>query len=286
MRVEGKTIAEDILEKLAGRVTTLKHQRITPALAVILVGEDPGSLSFIKQKKKAAERIGAKLLFEQLPKSTSPEALDSTITHYNSDPTVHGLIVQRPVPLPRAEQILAHVSAAKDVDGFAEHSPYQVPVARAVLTILTYIHAQLQEKKLVKQDFLAWLQSQSIAVLGRGETAGKPIATMLATYDSPPSVIHSQTPHPHEILKKATVVISCAGKSRVIRTSNIEPGGILVSVGLFRGNDGKLHGDYEEEEVKNLASFYTPTPGGVGPVNVACLMQNLIDACILQTGSP
>ncbi len=282
MKVDGRIIAEGILETLRHKVTGFKKQGITPTMAVILVGDDPGSLSYIAQKKRAAESIGAKLLFEQLPASTSAEALDSTITHYNNDPTVHGLIIQRPVPVAGVGHILATVAPAKDVDGFIANSPYQVPVARAVLTILTYIHAQLQEKNLVKQDFLAWLGSQSIAVVGRGETAGRPIATVLTSYGCTPSVIHSQTPNPEHILKGASIIISCTGKSRVIRKSNIEPGVILIAVGLFRGKDGKLHGDYEEEEVKNIASFYTPTPGGVGPVNVAALMQNLIDACILQ----
>ncbi len=284
MKVDGRAIADHILDTLRTKVTELKKQGITPTLAVVLVGDDMGSLSYIKQKQKAAESIGAKVIFEQLPTTTSAEALASTIAHYNNDATVHGLIVQRPVPLPQVDQILEKVSAVKDVDGFVAHSPFQVPVARGVVTILTYVHSQLQGKKLIKENFLPWLKSQTIAVVGRGETAGRPIARTLADYECTLFVIHSQTPDPHNILKNASIVISCAGKSRVITKSTIQSGVILVAVGLLRGTDGKLHGDYEEDEIKDIASFYTPTPGGVGPVNVAALMQNLIDACILQTG--
>lgn len=284
MRVDGKVIADQILTGLQSKASSLKNQGVTPTLAVILVGDDPGSLSYIKQKKIAAEKIGATLILEQLPTTTSLEALDSAIAHYNSDPQVHGLIVQRPVPLSDAENILAHVSPAKDVDGFIPNSPFEVPVARAVKTILKSIHTQLYTTKLVQTDFLPWLKSQTIAVVGRGETAGKPMAQMLADNDCTLFVVHSETPEPENILKNASIVISCTGKPRVIKKSNSSNGVILISVGLFRTEDGNLHGDYEESEMKDIASFYTPTPGGVGPINVACLMQNLVDSCILQKG--
>lgn len=282
MRIDGRAIADQILDTLRAKVSTIKKRGVTPTLAVILVGNDAGSISYIKQKEKAAQGIGAKLLLEQLPETTSLEILDSTIARYNHDPSVHGLIVQRPVPLTGAQKILEKVSSIKDIDGFIQNSPFQVPVARAVLTILTAIHHHLKEKKLITKDFLPWLRSENVAIVGRGETAGRPIAQLFETYQCTPFVIHSKTPQPADILKRATILISCVGKSRVITKSNITGGAIVIAVGLFRGVDGKLHGDYEEDEIKDLASFYTPTPGGVGPVNVAALMQNLVDACMLR----
>lgn len=254
MRIDGKAIADGILNTLAEKIKYLDFQ---PTLAVVLVGDDPGSLSFIKQKTKAADRIGARLFFEHLPENTSEETLASTITRFNNDPTVHGLIVQRPIPIPGIGIALNTVAPEKDVDGFTQNSPFQVPVARAVVTILKSIGVTMENKNIV--------------IIGRGETAGKPIAKEFPGA----TIIHSQTPNPNEIIKSADILISCVGKNVV---KNIKPGAILISVGLFRGVDGLLHGDYEEEDVKNLAAFYTPTPGGVGPVNVACLMQNLLDA--------
>jgi methylenetetrahydrofolate dehydrogenase (NADP+) / methenyltetrahydrofolate cyclohydrolase len=284
MYIDGKAIADGILESLKQKVINLKKEGITPTLAVILVGNDSGSLSYIKQKGKAAEAIGAKLILEHLPESTSPEALASTITHYNNDSQIHGLIVQRPVPIEAIEGILETVAPSKDVDGFIPNSPFQVPVAKAVITLLTHVHHNLTTQKLLREEFMPWLHTQHIAILGRGQTAGKPIATLLSSYGCAPHVIHSQTPDPQAILKKADIIISCVGKENVLTKSIISKGVILIAVGLTRGSDGKFHGDYNEQEIQDIASFYTPTPGGVGPVNVASLMQNLIDACILNTG--
>ena len=119
---------------------------------------------------------------------------------------------------------------------------------------------------------------RKIVVIGRGETAGKPIAEALIKRGYDISVVHSQTPNPDEIIKTADIVISCVGRPHVVRRHNIKKETILISVGLSRDSEGKLHGDYEEDEIEDIASFYTPTPGGVGPVNVACLMANLVKA--------
>ena len=124
------------------------------------------------------------------------------------------------------------------------------------------------------------MDNKKIVVIGRGETAGKPIASALARRQCTVSVIHSETPHPKDSTKTADILISCVGK-RVVTADSIKPGVILISVGLSRAEDGLLHGDYDEEEIKDIARFYTPTPGGVGPVNVACLMQNLYEATSL-----
>lgn len=283
MVIDGKGIAETILIKLSDTVATLKKSGITPALAVILVGDDPGSLSYIRQKQKAAERIGAKLLFEHFPDTISPVTLASAIAHYNNDQTVHGIIIQRPVPqfIGEVGDILNSVTSAKDVDGFLPDSPFEVPVARAVVTILQHIHDDLRDKALIQTDFMPWIQGQCITVLGRGETAGKPIAELLAAYACSVSVINSKTPDPEKIIRQSDIVISCVGKPRTITRRMIRSGTVLISVGLSRSDDGKLHGDYEADDIQESASFYTPTPGGVGPVNVASLMHNLVDACIM-----
>ncbi len=286
MRLDGRALADELLDAVSTQVGALAAEHIVPTLAVILVGDDPGSLSYITQKRKAAERVGARLVLEQLPAQASVELIGSTIGHYNNDGAVHGLIIQRPLPDGRSEaqDVLSSVAPQKDVDGFITHSPFQVPVAKAVLTILERIHGNLKQAGLVLPDFVRWLSAQSVAVVGRGETAGKPIATLLTQLDVTPFIIHSRTQNPETILKEANIIISCVGKEAVITKAMIERGVILISVGIHRGKDGTLAGDYDEQDVADIASFYTPTPGGVGPVNVACLMQNLINACILQKG--
>ncbi len=130
--------------------------------------------------------------------------------------------------------------------------------------------------------FVDWLRSQRVIIVGRGETAGKPIAAAFAAKHCATLVIHSQTPDPKKIMKSADILISCVGKERVVTRDAVKPGAVLLSVGLWRTPEGKVKGDYEEEEIKDIAGYYTPTPGGVGPVNIACLMQNLVRAAQKQ----
>lgn len=278
--IDGKALADTLLSILTTDVIKLKSQGITPTLAVILVGNNPGSLSYIKQKQKIAVRIGAHVIFHHQPSSISDQQLQSIIKKFNVDPNVHGLIVQRPVPreLGDVTDILNTVNPQKDVDGFTPNSPFPVPVAQAVMTILNHL-SDLASQGLSLQG---WTKNKNIFVIGRGETSGKPIAELLQKKDCKVQIVHSHTPQPTVILKTADVIISCVGKPNIVTKDMIKPGVILMSVGIWRDDNGKLHGDYEEDDIKDIASFYTPTPGGVGPVNVACLMQNLIKASTIK----
>jgi methylenetetrahydrofolate dehydrogenase (NADP+) / methenyltetrahydrofolate cyclohydrolase len=284
MRIDGKALATDKLKELTLTVKEFKREGIMPTIGVILVGDNAASLSYIKQKRLAAEAIGAKLVFTQLPATSTPRELAIAIKTFNTDPDVHSLIVQRPVPkeVGDVEGILNTITPIKDVDGFVPHSPHEVPVACAVIAFLTHIHSHLTQAHLVHDEVKPWLNTQTIVVIGRGETAGRPIAAMLEKYGCSVSVIHSETPNPIRILKKSTVIISCVGKKTVVKKNSIDRGVILISVGVWRDGQGKLHGDYEEDAIQDIASFYTPTPGGVGPMNVACLMENVLTAVKLS----
>ncbi len=167
MKIDGKAIADAILTNLTTQVDALKVKGITPTLAVILVGDDPESLAYIRQKQKATERIGGRFIFEHLPGATLPKELAARIAMYNADGAVHGLIVQRPVPLAGdTKTILNTVKPQKDVDGFIPNSPFDVPIAIAIFAILQNIHVDYRQKNIV--------------IVGRGETAGKPIAEAFA----------------------------------------------------------------------------------------------------------
>lgn len=269
MRIDGKEIANTILDSLASKVAALKKHGITPTLAVIQVGDDPASTAYINQKKKAAERIGAVLIHEKLPADCTYQRVTMLLREYTANPKIHGIIVQQPLPgtLRDAEATIATIVREKDVDGFLSNSPYKVPVAMAVQKILEEIF-----------HHSSFMIHNSIVVIGRGETAGKPIANALTDRGCQTTVIHSQTKNPDAIIKSADIVISCVGKPNIVRRDNIKNNAVLVSVGIWRDENGKLHGDYEEDAIKDIAKAYTPTPGGVGPVNVACLMQNLVSA--------
>ena len=260
MQIDGKEIARGILARLSKDITAL---RVAPTLAVIQVGDNPASLAYIRQKQKAAEKIGARMIVSNTI---------ADVWRFNTDPSVHGIIVQRPVPEGTPPYA---VTLQKDVDGFEPGSPFDVPVVAAVGEILQTIHPD---------DFQAWVQQKTVTVIGRGSTAGNPIFHYFQKLHCATSQIHSQTPDPEKITKDADIIVSCVGKRRVLTGEHIKPGVILIGVGLWRDSEGKLKGDYEEPEIANIASAFTPTPGGVGPVNVACLMQNLVKACTLQQG--
>lgn len=299
MIIDGRKIADDTLLNLLNRVAHLKKQGVTPTMAVILVGDDPGSESYVRQKQKMADSIHAQVKVIRYPQTVSQAIINKTIEQYNNDSHIHGIILQRPLPKHlQNPKLLNSINPNKDVDGFVPNSLFKVPVAMAVEKILKQIYKlqmirrrksfggqandtsmQQRSNGTIKQ-FVQWMQTQKIVVIGRGETAGTPIAKHFIKNRCTISIIHSKTPNDEKVqlLKKADIIISCVGKNQVITAQSIKKGVILISVGIWRDDAGKLHGDYEEDEIKDIASFYTPTPGGVGPVNVASLMENLISA--------
>ncbi|MEK7572999.1 MAG: bifunctional 5,10-methylenetetrahydrofolate dehydrogenase/5,10-methenyltetrahydrofolate cyclohydrolase [Patescibacteria group bacterium] len=286
MRIDGKEIAQEILDELKLRVGKLKEKNIIPHLHIITLTTDHASESYVGQKKKKGEEIGAKITVENLDPRTSTESLLEKIEKLNQDSTVHGIIVQRPFsPQIDEEKIANSINPGKDVDGFHPDSKFSPPIAEAVLRILECIFKSTSEvDEAGTSEVLAWLKTKKIAVVGKGVTAGGPIMKTLGETRSDLVVITSKTKNKQEILKNADIVICAVGKPNVIRKEDLKNGVILVGVGMFRGDDGKFHSDYEEEDIKNIASFYTPTPGGVGPVNVAMLLKNLIIATENQAG--
>lgn len=276
MRIDGRAIAKEILDDLAERVSRLKEKDITPYLAIILVDHGPASEAYVRQKKLKGKSIGAHVAVLRYDSSVTNEQLVATIQQYNNDSNVHGIIVQRPLPAHIDNTIIDRaVDPKKDVDGFHSKSQFEIPIAAAVLHILKYIF-QLPTPGVDAQNFQKWLQSKSVTVIGKGKTGGGPIIKSFRTLRVAPLIVDSRTTNSERVTKDTDIVISTVGKPNVVTSSMLKKGVILVSVGLHKGTDGKLHGDYGEDGIKDIASFYTPTPGGVGPVNVAMLLANLI----------
>ncbi len=264
MRIDGRQIAAKIYEDLQERVGELEKKGVTPHLTVILVGNNPASVSYVSQKQKWAEHIGAKTTILNYPISIASVELQKKIHELNNDPTNHATLIQRPVPPHiNIEKLELLVNPQKDIDGFHPNSPYTFPLALAIAKILEEIH-------ILKKN-------QSIVVIGKGPTGGGPIIEHLTQLGLHPILIDSKTKNPDELTKKADIIISAVGKPSIISSQNIKKGATLIGVGIARDNNGKLHGDYDEQNIKNIAAFYTPTPGGVGPVNVAMLLYNLIE---------
>lgn len=257
MKIDGKAIADRILKEVSEKVVQLKTRGVMPTLAVIQVGDNEESTTYINQKKKVAVRIGARVVHAHYPPDVSRDELKEKIDRFNDDSSIHGVILQRPLS---HVSMYRYIDIKKDVDGFLENSPYTTPVAAAVIVILNEIPK---------------LDTHQCVIVGKGETAGKPIAQTLRKRGWTVEVVHSQTENPAEIIKKSRVVISCVGKGKVITKDMVHKDTILIGVGRR---------DYDEDEIKNIVAYYTPTPGGVGPVNVACLMQNLVKACTINAG--
>ena len=261
MKIDGRRIANTILNDLK---TKVKKLNVIPHLAIILVGNDPASIAYIEQKDLKAKIIGAKTTIINLESRIKNSELKKLIEKLNDDNSVHGIIVQQPLPSHiNIKEITETIDPKKDVDGFNPKSKFQPPIALAVLKII--------------KPFLS--KSKRIVTLGKGETGGKPVAEVLKKMNIKPIIIDSKTKNPQHLTKNADIIISAVGKPNVIKPDMIKRGVILISIGLHKGTDWKLHGDYEEEQIKDLASFYTPTPGGVGPVNVAMLLKNLVASC-------
>lgn len=283
MRIDGKEIAEQILKNLKERTEKLKKKGILPHLVIILVGEDPASKAYVRQKEIKTQEISAKVTTYTLPGKTSQKELLSLVDKQNKDSTVHGLIVQIPLPSHINEDLVSEgVDPQKDIDSFNSNSQFKMPLAQAVLKILEEIHTRIllvtldKEYPCQKESFEKWLKSKNFVVVGKGKTGGKPTIEMLENLGIKPEIIDSKTKDPDAITKNADIIISAVGRPNIITSQMVKRGVILISVGLHKGEDGKLHGDYEEEDIKNKALFYTPTPKGVGPVNVAMLLENLI----------
>lgn len=274
MIIDGRKIANKILDELTVRVRKLKEKGITPTLAIILVGDNPESVSYVRQKELKAAQIGVKVIVHRLRENTTESEILNLLEKLNKDTNIHGIIVQRPVKGAGSKKLNEAVLPEKDVDGFNSNSKFDYPIAKAVLIILEQIYSSNRNIA----QFYNYLRRLQIVLIGKGETGGHPIIQSFKKRQIRLNIIDSKTSEPEKNLKSADIVISAVGKPGVVRPEFLKKGVILISVGLSKESDGKIHGDYEERDIANIASFYTPTPGGVGPVNVACLLENLIIA--------
>jgi methylenetetrahydrofolate dehydrogenase (NADP+) / methenyltetrahydrofolate cyclohydrolase len=265
MKIDGKEIAKLIIEDLQAQVKRLKQKNIIPHMYIITFGDNPQTQSYLKQKLLKAEQIGAKITIKKFEENVESNTVYNLISKLNTDASVNGIIVQRPLPKTLDEEkISLAVISEKDIDGFHPNSPFDVPVAAAVIKLIKTANPNTN------------LNSQKIALIGNGITAGKPIRNLFDKLNINTFKIDSKTKNKEEILKSSDIIVSAVGK-KIINKNNIKKGVILIGVGMHTENE-KLKGDYKESEIEKIASFYTPTPGGVGPVNVAMLMKNLVDA--------
>lgn len=279
MEFNGRELALRIYKNLKQRVQRLKLKNITPRLVVLNIGNNPSSLAYIRQKIKWGEYIGALVQVESFENQVDQKILEKRINKLNTDPSIHALIIQLPLPSHLdSEHLTNMIDPAKDIDGFQADSLFTPPLAVAVVKILGEIF-KTSKMEYSDERFLNWLSTKNVVILGKGKAGGKPIIDLFRDYVLPLTVIDSKTKNVEKFTKKAQIIISAVGKEDIIKPQMLTKGVILIGVGMTINSKGKLKGDYTEENIKSIAATFTPVPGGVGPVNVACLLENLINAC-------
>ena len=275
--IDGKAIAAGLYDEMLQEVDQMEQQYgRRPGLTVIIVGEDPASQVYVRNKEKAAKKIGLVSQVVRLPEETTQDKLLTVIKQLNADPTVDGILVQLPVPKHiDKDAVIAAVSPEKDVDGFfgmkSGFTMKQGYVAPCTPRACIYLIKAIGET----------IEGRHALVVGRGELVGKPVATLLLNENATVTIAHSRTRNLGEIARTADILIAAVGKPKMIAADMIKPGAVVLDVGVSRDADGKICGDVDFEAAKDVAGWITPVPGGVGPMTIAMLIRNTLD-CYLK----
>ncbi len=272
--IDGKAVAAKIKNQIKAEVETLKAQGKVPGLAVIIVGNNPASRVYVNNKKKACEETGMYSVEYALPEETTEEELKALINKLNCDEKIHGILVQLPLP-PHLDDktVINTISPEKDVDAFHPVNVGKIMIGDYKLAPCT--PAGVME--LIKETGLE-ISGKECVIIGRSNIVGKPQAMLMLQNNATVTVCHSKTKDLKEVVKRADIVIAAVGKAKMVTADMIKPGAVVIDVGMNRDENGKLCGDVDFESVKEVASYITPVPGGVGPMTIAMLMKNTLTA--------
>ena len=280
--IDGKSIAQSIREEIKIKTEALKTKGITPCLAVILVGSNPASVSYVTGKQKALAEVGMNDSSVRLPESTTEQELISLIQELNADKSVHGILVQLPLPQHiDEEKIILAIDPAKDVDGF-----HPVNVGNLVIGKKSFLPCTPHGIIVLLKRMNIETDGKSAVVIGRSNIVGKPAALLLARKDlnATVTICHSGTKNIADITRRADILIAAAGRANIVTADMVKEGATVIDVGVNRIPDAskksgfRLAGDVDFENVKEKAAFITPVPGGVGPMTIAMLMANTLEA--------
>ncbi|AEH53715.1 MULTISPECIES: bifunctional methylenetetrahydrofolate dehydrogenase/methenyltetrahydrofolate cyclohydrolase FolD [Heyndrickxia] len=272
--IDGKQLAEALRKEIKAEVEQLTQQGITPGLAVILVGNDPASRTYVKNKEKACRALGMKSVLIELPGDVPEQALLGHIATLNEDPDIHGILVQLPLPPHiNAQKIVEAISPEKDVDGF-----HPVNIGRMMTGQDAFLpctpHGIL---KMVKSKGIR-IEGKHVVVIGRSNIVGKPCGQLFLNENATVTYCHSKTADLKSFTRQADILVSAVGKAKFIKADFVKAGAAVIDVGMNRDESGKLCGDVDFNEVKEKASYITPVPGGVGPMTITMLLSNTVKA--------
>ena len=272
--IDGKQLAQKRREEVKQAVEGLKTQGITPGLAVILVGEDPASQVYVRNKEKACQEVGFYSEVHRLPEQTSQEELLQLIDRLNNDEKIHGLLVQLPVPEHIDEKAVIHaISPKKDVDGFLPENLGSLLIGEPAFEPCTPKGCI----DLIKETGID-ITGKKAVVVGRSNIVGKPVAMMLLRENATVTMCHSRTKNLKEELLAADIVVAAIGKANFITGDMIKDGAVVIDVGINRLEDGKMAGDVDRASLEGRDCWLTPVPGGVGPMTITMLMKNTLES--------
>ena len=279
IRIDGKQISKDIKEELKEEVASLAAQGRKCCLAVIQVGNDPASSVYVGNKKKACAYIGIESLAYELPEETTEDELLEIIDKLNNDTNVHGILCQLPLPKQiNEDHIIKAISPKKDVDGFHPQNVGALVIGEQGFVSCTPAGIiQLLKRSNIEMD------GKHCVVVGRSNIVGKPMSLLMLRENATVTICHSHTKNLEEICKEADILIVAIGKPQFIGKEYVKKGAVVIDVGIHRDENNKLCGNVKFDEVEPVASYITPVPGGVGPMTIAMLMHNCVEAMKLYS---
>ena len=272
--IDGIALSRKVRAEVAQRAAALRGRGIVPGLAVILVGDDPASAVYVHNKVKACEEHGIRSVLEKHDASMSEAELLARLAGLNADPSIHGILVQMPLPKHiDPQKVIETISTAKDVDGYSVQSAGDLMTGLPGFRPCTPWGCM----KLIESTGVP-VRGKHAVVVGRSNTVGKPMALMLLQANATVTVTHTATPDLGVHTRQADIVVVAAGRRDTLRGDMVKPGAIVIDVGIHRREDGKLCGDVDFDSVAPIAGFITPVPGGVGPMTITMLLMNTIES--------
>ncbi len=280
-RIDGKAVAASVRAQVAEEAAALKEQGIRPGLAVVIVGDDPASRTYVNNKKKACAETGIYSEEYALPASTTQEELMALVEKLNRKEEIHGILVQSPLPKGLDEKaVIEAINPAKDVDAFHPENVGRIMIGN--FHFLPCTPAGVIE--LIRSQGIE-IAGKNCVVVGRSNIVGKPMAMLLLHNNGTVTICHSRTRNLKEICASADILVAAVGKPKFITEDMVKPGAVVIDVGMDRDENGKLCGDVDFAHVEPKAGYITPVPGGVGPMTIAMLLKNTITAAKLQNGA-
>lgn len=272
--LDGKELARKIRANLKEEIKELKKNGILPKLAVIMVGEDSASKIYVKNKSKACEEIGVDFEEYILKSDITMDELKNLINSLNEKKDIHGILLQSPIPQHLdINEAFKSIKPEKDVDGF-----HPINVGKLSLGQDTFVSCTPFGIVKILEEYNIPIQGKHVVILGRSNIVGKPLIQCMLQKNATVTVCHSKTEHIEEYTKQADILIVAIGKAKFVKSNMVKEGTTIIDVGINRNEDGKICGDVDFENVKEIASYITPVPGGVGPMTIAMLMHNVVKA--------